>query len=972
VTGKSSARAGNDVLSAVVGALLLFVVTIPAVSSKIDSLWASEFKFRVDTSAPACVLPGFCFHFQNNRIERAASAYQIAIQIEGVDNVYEIAKELDEQTLRAVLAGDVEDAKAPLLQPRYDLYFNFDENARRMPASLMLTDPLPGRITLAFKRGEATSDYRTLDIARNNVEKLASFVTSTGQPDQFRIGVALAILLIATLTTLAESRAAGRSGLARCAFASAVVVRWVAIVAAGHIVSPTLCLLTIVAVLLPWLAIAARALPPKARTYFPASGGVAAGATEPPAAPPLPGRRDGRPSIGELILLTLGVALFAYMLWFGASFRWSIFEERDFLEARRVLSELTFPIYGPELLLGGHTIGGTLYLLLAPVVAAWNDPEALWLLNRLLFLAMPMVLWWGIRDWAGAAGALFAVFALVASERIVALSYWPIHPNFSLVFAFFYACAVLRGAVEGCRGWLISSGLLLGLLTQLHFSYFLFLPAHVLLVVLSNYDQDRWTKPLAVGVVLLPLAPFLAIDAVHGFPNISQIVQRPRFHGLYPNKPFGNTGLLTLVFGWTRQVGGPFSELTSTLTMLLFGLGLAVGIGSIAGAGRARMVPALAGSILFCVPAFALTILGMGYNTRHTLTMVPALFILSGFGFAALVNLFLPRKPWVGAVLVLPLLAVLGLRAGNSSILDKVSKSEGEWAVDYRSREAIGADLAGRLGLSPQAYAARTFWWWFGWSIDPAIYVDIYRRVASAGSAKSLLTSDQYVLVTAETDLPPFLASIFDDQESFAVGGMYVHVATPKQGRPAPSANADTGVRLHPFLQEIDQLGRQPEGFAHIGQEQVGASTRDLFLGTLAEGRIKLLVTTERSEGEGHSRLRWCVDSPSLNGHYQEIKTIWRPRLLVTPEVGNAVEAKLAGDVLGSLPYKTPRCGQARAERIGSRPVIFAIDGVFDQSFMQRPALLPRTWLLDFAGTIQNGSLSPEVISRWINGRFDR
>jgi hypothetical protein len=968
VTGKSSAPAGNDVLSAVVGALLLFVVTIPVVSSKLDSLWSSQFTFRVDSTAPACVPPGLCFRFPGHRIERAASAYRIAVQIEGVDNVYEMAKELEEETLRVVLAGDVGNAKAPALQPRYELYINGDEAARQIPASLLLMDPLPGRITFAVKRGEETSDYRTLDITGNNVENLASFVTGTGQPDQFRIGVALAILLIATLTTLAESRAVGRSGLARCAFASAVVVRWVAIVAAGHIVSPTVCLLTIIVVLLPWLVIATRALPPKARGYFPTSGRVAAGATAATVSPALPGPRLGRPSISELAVLVLSIGMFAYMLWFGASFRWSIFEERDFLEARRVLSELTFPIYGPELLLGGHTIGGSLYLLLAPVVAAWNDPEAFWLFNRLLFLGMPVVLWWGIRDRAGAAGALFAVFALVASERIVALSYWPIHPNFSLFFAFFYACAVLRGTVEGCRGWLILSGLLLGLLTQLHFSYFLFLPAHVLLVVLGNYHRDRWTKPLSIGVVLLPLAPFLAIDAVHGFLNSSQIVQRPRFHGLYPNEPFGNAGLLTLVFGWTRQVGGIFSELTSTLTMLLIGLGLAAGIGSKAGAGRARMTPALGAAILFCVPAFELTILGMGYNTRHTLTMVPALFILAGFGFAALVNLLRPRKRWVGTLLVLPLLVVLSLRASNSSMLDKISKSEGEWAVDYRSREAIGADLAGRLGVSPQAYAARTFWWWVGWSIDHEIYADIYRRVAPVDAPKAM--SEQYVLVTEGAELPPFLKRIFDDRESVAVAGMHVHVATPKEGRPMPSANADTGVRLHPFLQQVDQLRRQPQGFAHLGQEQVEASARDLFLGTLAEGRIKLLVTTERSEIDGRGRLRWCVDSPSLNGHYQEIKTIWRPRLVVTPEVGNAMEARLAGDVLGSLPYKTPRCGQAWAERIGSRPVTFALDGVFDQSFMPRPALLPQTWLLDFSAPVQTGSFSPKAISRWIDGRF--
>ncbi len=353
-----------------------------------------------------------------------------------------------------------------------------------------------------------------------------------------------------------------------------------------------------------------------------------------------------------------------------------------------------------------------------------------------------MVLWWGIRDWCGPAGALFAVFALIASERIVALSYWPIHPNFSLFFAFLYACALLRGAGDGRRGWLIFSGLLLGILTQLHFSYFLLLPCHVVLVLLGNYDRDRWTKPLAIAVFLIPLAPFLVIDTVQGFPNISQIAQRPRFHGLYPNKPFGNAGLLPLVFGWSQEISGPLSNILSTLTTLMIALGIAVGLGSVAGSARSgRITPARAATVLFCIPAFELTVLGMGYNTRHTLAMVPALFILAGFGFAGVMNVVGPAKQWLGTWLILPLLMVLGVRAANSAAIEKISRSEGEWAIDYRSRETIAKDLAGRLGMPPQVYARKTYWWWVGWSIDLEAYADVYRRsVASLGARKSSLT----------------------------------------------------------------------------------------------------------------------------------------------------------------------------------------------------------------------------------------
>jgi hypothetical protein len=305
----------------------------------------------------------------------------------------------------------------------------------------------------------------------------------------------------------------------------------------------------------------------------------------------------------------------------------------------------------------------------------------------------------------------------------------------------------------------------------------------------------------------------------------------------------------------------------------------------------------------------------------------------------------------------------------------RIVRSEGEWAIDYRSREAIARDLAVRLGVSPETYARRTFWWWFGWSIDPAIYAGIYRR-ATAATARPLsaLAPDHYVLITEKAELPAFLATLFDGKGSHAVGGMHVHVAAPKPllSDTLPSANADTGVRLHPFLQEIDLIRQRPEGFARIGRYMAGNAQRDLFLGFMAEGRIKLLLATEQSQVRGRGRLRWCLDSPSFNGHYQEIKTLWRPRLVLTLANSTVREVRLVRDVLGSLPFKTPRCGETWIEAGELWQVGIAVDGILDQSFMQRPDLAPRQWALDFNAEIRPDSLPQKSISEWLSSRFER
>jgi hypothetical protein len=953
-------------------ALLLFVISIPIVSAKLDSLSSSEFTFLANTYEPACVPGGLCFRFVDAEVRRTESGYRIAVRIEGVDDLYDLAREVDGGKLKLAPASGSEAAELPTIRPHYDLYINTDEAARQVPASLQFRDAPPARITLAFERGGAVSEYRTLDITRGDIGVLGSLIVGTGQPGSFRVVAGVLVLLLALATSLLDARASASLGFGQCGFAAATGIRCAALAATAAIGSITISLAAVVVILLPWLAIVTLFRKPKP---FVRTRGVLTATTAKPFARLWQSSRSAdRISAIELVVLVLSLGIFAYMMWSGSSFRWSIFEERDFLEARHVLSDPQFPVYGPELLLGGHTIGSSLYLFLAPVIALWSDPAELLLLNRILFLGIPLVLWWGLRDWCDPAGSLFAVFAFIASERILALSYWPIHPNFSLFFAFVYACALLRGAVDGRRGWLIFSGILLGILTQLHFSYFLLLPCHILLVLLANSDRDRWTKPLAIAAFFVPLAPFLVIDAVQGFPNILQIAQRPRLHGLYPNKPFGNAGLLPLVAGWIDEGNGPLARLLSALTLLIIGLGCVIGLGSaVAKAKSERITPALGAAVLVFVPAFELTVLGMGYNTRHTLALIPGLFMLAGFGFAGTVNVLAPEKRWLGPWLTAPLLAVMCVRAANSAEIEKISRPEYEWAIDYRSREAIAKYLAVQLGMSPELYATRTYWWWLGWSVDPEIYADIYRRsVPSPEIQKSLLAADQYVLVTPAAELPPFLQNAFVVEASRPVADMSVHLAKPKDNIAAPSGNADTGVRLQPFLEQIDQLRSRLQEFARIGHAQVGTARRDLFLGTMADGRIKILISTEQDEVGGRGRLRWCVDSPSLNGHYQEFKTLWRPRLLLTPASGEIVEVKLANDVLGSLLYKTPRCGEAWGERSASWRATFASDGVFDQSFMPRPELSPQQRVLDFDAPIRNTSLSQAAVSQWLEGRFER
>src|SRR5690349_6231039 len=93
-------------MSVLVATLLLFVVTIPIISSKLGSLWFSEFTFHVDVRDPACVPSGLCFRLLSNSFERTPTGRRIPLRIEGVKNIYELTEALDKGELKTIVVGD--------------------------------------------------------------------------------------------------------------------------------------------------------------------------------------------------------------------------------------------------------------------------------------------------------------------------------------------------------------------------------------------------------------------------------------------------------------------------------------------------------------------------------------------------------------------------------------------------------------------------------------------------------------------------------------------------------------------------------------------------------------------------------------------------------------------------------------------------------------------------------------------------
>jgi hypothetical protein len=935
--------------------VLLFVLTAPIISLLLKTP-DFDLPFSVQTLQVTCLPNTLCASMPKaDYWRRDNSGYRMAIQLTQIDDLFEVAAWIRSGQLRVDAPND----HAIVLVPRYRAYANVHEVRRIVDADLVMSHEPPGELTISITFAQAPLLSATIETHKARLHLLDSTKEVWHHP-RSRLILLASLIFFSGVAIVVDACLAAKLGDPGGLIASTTVARMVLLAAAlkaGPLLAASL---VAIALLVPMLLLPYWFGRHQIRSWLSNS----ASAERPPAEPT---RRDELLWTGAA---STTLAIFLFAMFRVPSFRWSIFEERDLLEAIGVVSRWPLlPVYGPELLAGGSTPGGGLYLLLSPIVKMWPTADALHFLNIVLFTGSAILVWLTVKYFSGTLAAAFALVAFVASERIIALSYWPIHPNFSIFFSLLYFFALIRGVVGACPGWLIASGIILGFLVQLHFSYFLLVPAHILIMFFRNKNISVVARSGAVFAFLLPLVPYLFVDLWNGFSNIAQISQQPRFHpASFSSAPLANEFLVPLTVGW-------LVALTRPLTLVVLAL-LTIGIAyclfrSHKPNGDQGVVSVPIVALLFlCVPMTILTFMGKGYNTRHTLAVVPAVFILVGLGASVLVRSFRSRHR-IPTIILLVLITVLAMRVGSYKLLERVAKSEGEWAVDFKDRQAIQSHLIETIRLTPSEYSQRAIWWWLGWSIDPAIYARAYDTHVGKGNQVGDRPTEKYWLITERKDLLPFLDHRFVSDSTEFVGSMYIHSARlrPEFADISPSGNSDTGVRLSEFLREVDLYRASSEGFRSVAEIKTRDHTATAYLGSTSDNRFKILISIIKERHGEQVSIRWCADSPTLNGHYQEIKTIWQAKLVARNERGKELFAvPLAQNVLGSLLYKTPRCGTRTILAADEPRFSFVYEGMFDQSVMSAPSIGSKEWPISETRATEDVSLkkSAEI---WLKNR---
>lgn len=210
-------------------------------------------------------------------------------------------------------------------------------------------------------------------------------------------------------------------------------------------------------------------------------------------------------------------------------------EGRDVLVALHILQgDLT--LLGPTASVGGFFLGPIYYYMMAPFLFLFNySPVGPAVMVALFGVATVFLVYHVTREFFGYYPALIAALLYAVSPLVIVYSRSSWNPNTVPFFSLLMLYVLYKGVVRHSLKRIIFSGILFGILLQLHYlSTFLgvIVGVYLLLGVLLHTKKHlqnillllKYYAVFAIGT-LIGWSPFLAFEVRHGFPNIQSIAK---------------------------------------------------------------------------------------------------------------------------------------------------------------------------------------------------------------------------------------------------------------------------------------------------------------------------------------------------------------------------------------------------------------------------------------------------------------
>lgn len=230
-------------------------------------------------------------------------------------------------------------------------------------------------------------------------------------------------------------------------------------------------------------------------------------------------------SIILLVLILLTGAFFRlykireYMVFLGD-------EGRDALVVKRMLVDHKFTLLGPITSVGSVYMGPIYYYFMAPFLWLWRfDPVGPAIMVALFGVLTIFLLYKVGAEFFHPIVGLIASFLYAISPLPIAFGRSSWNPNIVPFFSLLLIYSLLSALVEKKYLWLIVCGLSLGVLLQLHYVTFMFLPIIFVTLILTRFHIPIRYYIGAILAFLLSYSPFLLFELRHQFVN-TQVVLR--------------------------------------------------------------------------------------------------------------------------------------------------------------------------------------------------------------------------------------------------------------------------------------------------------------------------------------------------------------------------------------------------------------------------------------------------------------
>lgn len=230
------------------------------------------------------------------------------------------------------------------------------------------------------------------------------------------------------------------------------------------------------------------------------------------------------PQILIIVILLLGAFFRLYRINEYMTFLGD--EGRDVLVVKRMIVDHKFTLLGPITSVGSMYMGPIYYYFMAPFLWAWRfDPVGPAIMVAFFSVATIFIIYKLGSDFFHPAVGLISAFLYTISPLAITSGRSSWNPNIVPFFAVALIYSLMQVIVRRKYHWLILTGLSLGVLLQLHYVTFLFLPVIAVSLFLIRFRIPLVNYFTAFLALLISYSPFLLFELRHQFVNTQAVIR---------------------------------------------------------------------------------------------------------------------------------------------------------------------------------------------------------------------------------------------------------------------------------------------------------------------------------------------------------------------------------------------------------------------------------------------------------------